>query len=163
MSISAHQQNPTSDRAPMPAWCHHHGSKMRVIPSNRDPRDPHVLTIAGSAARVRIYNRRMSVHDGWYIDWEVTFSQQERATGRIFFTTDVLRAAFGLSEGLTIPGGTAWLLQQFDADNAWQGRYIRKGLFLNIPCPGTGHDGDPNVSIHLDETIKAAVRKLIES
>lgn len=42
-----------------------------------------------------------------------------------------------------------------------QGAFIRYGNFLNIPSPGTGHDGDPNISILIDGPIRRAVRQLL--
>jgi len=119
----------------------------------------HLLVIAGSAARVRITRRATTVDEGWFVDWEVVQTQQEKVNGRVIFTSDDLRAAFGLSEESGRFGD--WLIKRFGADSAAQGRYIRWKNFLNIPCPGTGHDGDPNVSIHFDEEIQDAVRQLL--
>jgi len=33
---------------------------------------------------------------------------------------------------------------------------------LNIPCPGTGHDGDPNVSVYIEESIQRAIEQLLK-
>ena len=119
-----------------------------------------LLVIAGSAASVRITRRATTVDEGWFVDWEVVQSQQEKANGRIILTSDDLRAAFGLSQESGLFGD--WLIERFGADSASQGKFIRWRNFLNIPCPGTGHDGDPNVSIHFDEDIQSAVRELLE-
>jgi hypothetical protein len=140
-----------------PIWCHHHGSKMRVENFNKCN---HFLVIAGSAASVRITRKSTTVDEGWFVEWEVVQSQQAKVSGRVFFTSDDLRAAFGLSQESGEFGD--WLIEQFGADSASQGKFIRWKNFLNIPCPGTGHDGDPNVSIHIDEDIQNAVRQLLE-
>ena len=118
------------------------------------------LVIAGSAARVRITRRAATVDEGWFVDWEVVQSQQAKVNGRVVLTSDELRAAFGLSDDSGTFGD--WLIERFGADSASQGKYIRWKNFLNIPCPGTGHNGDPNVSIHFDEEIQNAVRQLLE-
>jgi hypothetical protein len=55
-----------------------------------------------------------------------------------------------------------WLLDRYGGDSAAQGFYIRWRNCLNIPCPGTGHDGDPNISVTLSDDIKEAVRQLLE-
>lgn len=144
----------------VPVWCHHHGSKMRV---EKIDLEKGTLVIAGSAAEVII--QKVSIHPdtkGWNVDWEVVQwkPNNEGARGRAFFTDKDLAAAFDLSSESGKFG--QWLIGRYGADSAEQGKYIRFKGFLNIPCPGTGHDGDPNVSIHLDEEIKDAVRQLLE-
>ncbi len=143
-----------------PIWCHHHGNKMRVEQLDEQNR---TLVISGSAAKVMI-RRASSVYPdakGWFVDWEVVQCKpyEEGVRGRSQFNDGDLQAAFGLSKNSGKYG--QWLIDQFGADVADQGKYIRWRNFLNIPCPGTGHDGDPNVSIHLDEQIQDAVRRLL--
>ncbi len=138
-----------------PIWHHHHSSKMKV---RRFDQNWRILVIAGSAASVRITRVATTVDEGWYVDWEVVHSQQCKANGRVIFTSDELQAAFGLSDNSGTYGD--WLISRFGAESAEQGKYIRWKDFLNIPCPGTGHDGDPNVSIEINEEIKRAVQQL---
>jgi hypothetical protein len=121
------------------------------------------LVISGNSAKVTI-RKASSVHPnakGWFVDWEVVHNRpyEEWVRGRSRFNDDDLEAAFGLSENSGKFGD--WLIKQFGADVANQGKYIRWKKFLNIPCPGTGNDGDPNVSIHLDEEIQDTVRELL--
>ena len=71
---------------------------------------------------------------------------------------DRLRGAFGLSD--EVLEGSAWLVESYTAQSAAQGKYIRLGKFLNIPCAGTGHDGDPNVSIVINPDMRDAVDRL---
>ena len=147
-----------------PVWCHHHGSKMFVELFDQQNR---VLVISGSAAEV-IIKKASSVYpnypdvEGWFGDWEVVQCRpyETGVRGRSQFSDEDLAAAFGLSDDSGKFGD--WLIDQFGADAAEQGKYIRWGNFLNIPCPGTGNDGDPNVSIHLDDEIQNAVRQLLE-
>lgn len=143
-----------------PIWCHHHGSKMCVEQFDQQNR---VLVISGSAAKVTIRKASSVYPDaiGWFVDWEVVqYKPYENGVrGRSQFNSENLAAAFGLSESSGKFGD--WLIEEFGADSAEQGKYIRWKNFLNIPCPGTGHDGDPNVSIHIDEEIQNAVRKLL--
>ena len=145
----------------MPIWCHHHGSKMRV---EKFGKENHTLVIAGSAAKVTI-TQASAIYPkagGFFVDYEVVqyVSYDEVVRGRRQFSADDLAAAFGLSDESGKYG--QWLIDQYGADSAEQGKYIRWKDYLNIPCPGTGHDGDPNVSIHLDQQIKDAVRQLLE-
>ena len=141
-------------------WWHYHGLKMHVRQLDRESKR---LDIAGSAAKAVIRRTSLVYPDakGWLVDWEVIQScpYDEVVRGRRQFNEDELAAAFGLTDN---PGKHGqWLLERFGGDSAEQGQYIRSGNFLNIPCPGTGHDGDPNVSIYLDEEIKEAVRQLL--
>jgi hypothetical protein len=140
-----------------PTWWHHHGTKMnlKLLDSRKE-----ILVIAGSAAEITI-RKATSVKRGWFIDWKVIQSipSETGTSGRVWFSDDDLRCAFWLSVCSGKFGD--WLIERYGADSAEQGKYIRRGIFLNIPCPGTGHDGDPNVSIMLDGKIKIAVYNLL--
>ena len=143
-----------------PIWYHHHGSKMFV---EKLDQKKHVLVIIGSAAKVSI-RKASSVYPntkGWFVDWEVVQCKpyEEGVRGRSQFNDEDIEAAFGLFEASGKCGD--WLIERFGADAAEQGKYIRWKQFLNIPGPGTGHDGDPNVSIEIDEEIQNAVRQLL--
>jgi hypothetical protein len=143
-----------------PIWHHPHGSKMRVEKLDKKNR---VLVISGSAAKVTIRKASSIIPNakGWLVDWEVVQCQAygEGVRGRSCFKDNDIAAAFGLSDSSGRFGG--WLIEQFGADVANQGKYIRWKKFLNIPCPGTGHDGDPNVSIQLNEEIQHNVLQLL--
>lgn len=124
-----------------------------------------VLVIAASAAKITV-RKASSVHshaEGWFVDWEVAqfTPNDEGAHGRVHFDNEDLAAAFGLTDSIGKEGYGQWLIDRFGGDSANQGKYIRWRNYLNIPCPGTGHDGDPNVSIHLDDTMRNAARKLL--
>lgn len=142
----------------MPEWCHLHATKMMVVDENQEGYDPNKLKIKGSAAEVSIAELR-EVPGFWGVEWKVIHSQIEFAQGRIAMTKDDLEMAFGISDEIG-KYGTA-ILERYGGTTASQGKYVRWRNFLNIPGPGTGHDGDPNVSIELDDQIKSAVRKLI--
>jgi len=160
MKTAAQRRDPVT-HVNIPVWCHKHGSKMDVEQLDREN---HVLIISGSAAKVTIRKASTVFPDaeGWFVDWEVVQCRprDEGVRGRSFFNKKNLEAAFGLSEDSDKFDN--WFFSQHGVDAAEQGKYIRWKHYLNIPCPGTGHDGDPNVSIHLDERIQNAVRRLIE-
>lgn len=143
-----------------PDWWHHHGSKMRVQELDLQG---HNLVIAGSAAKVmiRVASQVHPEATGWFIEWEVVQYQPygEIVRGRVQVTNEELAVAFDLLYSPVTTGD--WLLDRFGGDVAEQGKYIRWQRFLNIPCPGTGNDGDPNVSIELDKEIKEVVRQLL--
>ena len=142
------------DMAGVPRWWHHHGFKVHVESLSEPKRR---LKLSASAVDLLIGGA--AGDDEWFFEWEVRHGTLESVTGRVFMTDSMLAAAFGLLS-YTQPG-SEWLLQEYDADCAGQGCYIRFRGWLNIPCPGTGHDGDPNISIRIDTDIRDAARSLL--
>ena len=158
--MKASVQKDPNIRLHFPVWYHGHGLRMRVEQLDRQNR---ILIISGSAAKV-VIRKASLVHpnaQGWFVDWEVVqfAPYKEGVRGRTHFYDKELMAAFGTSNDSGWSGDR--LIKEFGADSAEQGKYIRWKNFLNIPCPGTGNDGDPNVSIYLDEEIQKAVRQLL--
>jgi len=137
-----------------PDWFHQHGNKMTVENVDMEKKR---LKISSPAANVQITRIEL----GWLVSWEIRHSQNEFAKGAIIFNSKDLRHAFTF----TIFGNTEFdmhLMRAFNADAAVQGKFIKKSHFLNIPCPGTGHDLDPNISIMIDENMQEAVQKLLK-
>jgi len=52
--------------------------------------------------------------------------------------------------------------KRFSAELALPGLFIRSGNFLNIPGPGTGYDGDANISIYLNEALRASLTRFLK-
>lgn len=123
--------------------------------------DTSTCKIAGSAASVEIGTPHLSTNGKryWKVSWKVRWSRDEEVNGQVFFSDACLRTAFGLSEENGVSG--EWLLKEYGGDVAAQGLFIRYQQFLNVPGPGTGHDGDPNVSLELTEQMKNAVVSLL--
>jgi hypothetical protein len=145
-----------------PIWWHHHGYKLAVKELDLAK---HILVLEASAAKVTIQKASIlfSEAPAWFVDWEVVQSRpsQSGTKGRTWFRDEDLKAAFCLSDDTGEFSG--WLIERFGGISANQGRYIRWKRFLNIPCPGTGHDGDPNISIYIDDDIQNAVHHLLRS
>lgn len=143
-----------------PWWFHHHGLKMRL--HSLDLTKQHIL-IKGSAAEVTI--QIGTPYEGvrrWNVTWQVRHAIDCFASGMTTWTDDEFAAAFGVNQvAVTQLLGHQWLLELYGADDAAQRSFIRWKNNLNIPCPGTGHDGDPNVSVYLDEEMKSAARQLL--
>lgn len=156
-SIDVHGAKKPAIHLGFPIWWHHHGSKMKLESLIKSDS---LLLISGSAAHIGIV-RKADLNSNWWVEWEVVQSPGAKVNGSIVLSPDELRAAFGLSEESGDFGD--WLLAEYGGDSAEQGKFIRWKNFLNIPCPGTGHDGDPNVSVELDEDIQNAVRQLLKS
>lgn len=136
-----------------PWWWHHHGIGMRLRETDLIAGK---IVIAGSAAEV-IIARGSS--DSYSVDWKVIHYEpiQEQASGRVWMNRWQLSVAFGLEDW--VDEFSEWLIDRYGGTVACRGTFLRYEKYLNIPCPGTGYDGDPNVSIMLDEEIKEAVRQ----
>ena len=144
-----------------PDWFQSHGGKMRIevfdIKKKR-------LVLAGSAAWLSIYRLRRRDPDGrWLIRWGITHSPTNEVRGRLVMDDMLMIMAFNLRNCKVLfrPSLHHTLPQIQDADTAVASRFIRKGPFLNIPCPGTGYAGDPNVSVLIRDDMREAVRQLL--
>lgn len=135
-----------------PVWWHHHGAKISIL-NQSDTQ----LWLGSKVAKLTISKR--SDGSGWTIQWSIQHSPAEYSEGKRHFTDDALAAAFCLNQ-LTGDFGD-WIIEQYGASAAEQQLFIRWDYNLNIPCPGTGHDGDPNISIYVEPEIIEAVARLL--
>ena len=135
-----------------PDWCHHHCRKMELtaIGICKD-----YLILQGSAAELVISRKG----GNWLVSWKVIQSLDAQTIGQTIFTSEDLSRAFDLTNDMGKHG--EWLIDRYGGTTASQGKFIRYKNWLNIPCPGTAHDGDPNISIDIDEGIKKAVMDLV--
>jgi len=118
------------------------------------------LCVAGrSTLLINPYDSKSREH--WLVEWSVL----ERAypnwmtNGRRLLSIQDLSAAFGQTNAHTLQD--AEFIARFEADAGKIGLYLRKGDYLNIPGPGTGELGDPNLSLVLTSEIKESVLKII--
>jgi hypothetical protein len=137
-----------------PVWWHHHGDKFCLDEEKTSFPDKRVILTA-SAATLTI---EADGSDNWRINW--TIVTYGKTSGSTTMTNRELLSAF-TDTGKTADELSYWLISVYGGDYAAQGKCIRWKSFLNIPCPGTGHDGDPNVSILLDEDMAQAVVRLL--
>lgn len=133
-----------------PAWFHHKG---RYAKMRQADRRESMLLIGSDVAHTIV---QPNSPQEWLITWVITHASGQ-VKGSYIFDHEQLAAAFGLVEHY---GEPAWL-SHYDADAGEQGLFIRRGNFLNIPCPGTGHDGDPNISIFVLGVMRDHIRALL--
>lgn len=143
-----------------PDWFNQHGWYMGLKEFDPNKRK---LVISGSAATLTIRKSEgvIGTDEGWCVEWNIVYfyPYEEKARGRRLFSSDDLAAAFGLTS--TSGDYGQWLIERYGGQSAQQGLYIRWQNYLNIPGPGTGHDGDPNISIKIEPPIREAVRLLL--
>ncbi len=144
----------------MPVWCHHHCLKMTLVEASE-----HKIVICSdenpSSAAASIVIERVFGHDELFsIQYQLRHSDSS-VTGRIEMRSEFLRSAFGVAD--IVGESSAWLLENFGGDAAHQGSFIRYKNYLNIPGPGTGHDGDANISARIDEKMTTVIDMFTQS
>ncbi|MEK9156454.1 MAG: hypothetical protein AAB360_04150 [Patescibacteria group bacterium] len=144
------------DPGPWPDWWHRHGRKMRLKLAGRAE-----VKIAASVASLTITRQDAARDDQprWGVVWEITHDY-DRVRGRVSMTDAELATAFGLVDS-PVPPDSWWLTVVFDAGNMKVGKFIVHRDYLNISGPGTGQDGDPNISIRVDDDMRAAIIQII--
>jgi len=137
-----------------PIWWHPHGAKrkLKAVGIQND-----ILLIQSNAAEV-VITRASS---RWWVNWKINHGFNAGVLGKTLFSSYDFSRAFGLRDD--IPKFGEWLIERYGGTTARQFCFIRYKQFLNIPAPGTGHDGDPNVSIEIDEEMKKAAEQLINN
>jgi hypothetical protein len=135
-----------------PEWFHHYGAKMNLV-----EHDENSVIIKSKVASLAV--RRSLVGSGYIIEWIIEHGPVAYARGNIWMNDSELASAFGLSDDIGEFG--KWLIERFGGTTAAQGKFIRYNEYLNIPGPGTGHDGDPNISIILDDDIWGAIGHIL--
>ena len=139
----------------VPDWYHFHGNKLKA------KIEQGTLVIKSKTTTVRI--RQTFAEDCcavWNVEYHILHSLDNFSSGNIVMTQEDFKSAFGISEDCDHLFGQH-IINRFGGNVACQGKYIRFGDFLNIPCPGTGCDGDPNVSINLDPEVRKIVSEFV--
>lgn len=142
----------------MPAWFNEHGTKIKYIGFNDANSPAKTALLQSSTVKIEIYRDTPGI--GYTVFYKITQSPDTFNIGQIWMLPEHLEAAFGISNTCGSHGGQ-WLADEYGADVAYQGKYIRFGKFLNIPGPGTGMHGDANVSILVDEKMQEAIKEII--
>jgi len=152
------KKGPELDEMGQPVWWHHHGTKMKF--QKMDSIEGKWVVIRGSAAEVRV----MKITDNQFIvKYRIDHGALTEIQGLIGMDKPELTAAFlGVPHVDEYDRYSQWLLERFGGTVARQRGFIRWNSFLNIPGPGTGHDGDANVSIKIDTEIAEAIFGLVK-
>lgn len=139
-----------------PIWWHTHGDKMALVKSDCY----RYILIESNAARLSITGSTSAGR--WMVCWGLThFSGHDEVEGIIAIDNSDLRGIFGLEN--YVDSESQWLIERYGGSAARQGVFIRYKDFLNIPCPGTGNDGDPNISIKISKDMRNSVIRMLSS
>lgn len=134
-----------------PSWYHCNGGKISQIGINSANSPTRKVLILGSKT-VGIKIHRDPQGTGYLIKYEIHHPSDTPTTwGKISMSEIEIQKAFGLSGECN--GEDEQMVPE---------KFIRQGRYLSIPGPGTGNDGDPNVSIYLDEALVSNVRAFLD-
>lgn len=144
----------------VPEWWHHQGFKIAVIGMDH-ANSPSEKVLRLESRVVKINIRPACSPNEWFLEYEIVhFFNDTWSKGRFYMTTTDLEEAFWLKDTCT-ESFAQGIIDRFGGDVAYQGKFIRYRSYLNFPGPGTGLDGDPNVSVRVDDDIKGWVRKFL--
>lgn len=135
-----------------PNWFHRCGPKMAIESFDAETLS---LTLQASSAKLEITPHEKGT---FLVRWTLFNTKHEKTEGVMVFSQDRLKAAFMVP--VTLPSDFSSFLANYDATDGVPGYFIRRGRFLNIPCPGTAYDGDPNLSVFVTDEIKKAVKAI---
>ena len=145
-----------------PIWWSTKGDKMDIEELNVPGK---CLILTASVARFEIRYAVGRPDFPWTITWRIihawggSIENSECDRGCRWMNDFELGAAFGLANNVVVgdlPGDPRLIPDVFI-----QGKAIRLGSHLNIPHPGTGQQGDPNISIRVTPEITEGVRRLL--
>ena len=140
-----------------PSWAHYASARVYIV-FNRQGKK--CLTISSGSCHLKI----RPIGDGKR-KWEVRWIMFDKGPGNEVYGTRIfnpveLATAFDLHRDLVKTDDL--FTAHYNAEYGIPGKFIRKGQFLCIPCPGTGVDGDPNMSIFLFPFIKQNITEFIK-
>ena len=141
-----------------PIWFHPGGLNIKLDSTERD-----IVFLEAKNAELTIEK----TGGGIVIRWELNDNWFE-VQGDVALCYEELATAFGVPWEPTEEDADEepvlyckWLIGRYGGDRAVQGKFIGYKQYLNIPGPGTGNDGDPNISVSITNDIKKAVGALL--
>lgn len=133
-----------------PSWFHQSGHSMQLGGFQiRNPMGRDTVLLCSKESQLQI----LPIGQAFHVFWE-TRGRCRHLQGELIMDSEQIQLAFGLCSSLSQNGNGKY-------DRKKMGLFIGEGPHLNIPCAGTGEDGDPNISIFLTEEIKNAVKRLV--
>lgn len=148
-----------------PHWFHQRGLKVR-LDIEKSVRGLQVVISASAAILSIVQKWTSSDHSAPTIllSWEIHHSREEMTLGTRVVSEVDLRAMFDCAQSTdgSDPSTCYEWAQHYEGDVGRPGKFLRIKNYLNIPGPGIGRDGDPNISIEIDDEMRRAVCALIE-
>lgn len=145
-----------------PAWFHDYGKL--VYPTFNPLFAGDRLRLTTRSTHVTI--RKSSRPGLWQVTWTIyrqnpyklKEAEKDKVEGIVTLTKQELYLAFDSLLGNFGTGGSnPEFTEQHGLTAGIQGKYARKGPYLNIPCMGTGKEGDPNASVLISRKVSDAL------
>lgn len=150
--------------AETPAWWNPRGQDMVTSISGTlltgEKADLAFRSAESVAASVRI--SQVFKRDKYTLSWRLSHKgglDPAFTAGAIETNSLELRRMFCMDDG--IEKADRWIAKRYGATTAVQGKFLRLEHYLNISGPGTGKDGDANVSMFVSDGILKSVRDLL--
>lgn len=138
-----------------PPWFHRSGYEMRLggYHINRPIGKEECILLGCKNHQIQI----SPVGQAFKLLWKINGTYPLRHfQGEILLDSEEIQLAFNLCSRVSNGHNGDW-------DRKKRGLFIGKGPYLNIPGPGTGEDGDPNISVLVTANVREAVKELLNS
>lgn len=159
-----HQVQAPSAKPPgVPIWYNEQGRNMAQQQPNAIQGGQSDL-LFGKGVTAMLSIRQIGRRPHYAVGWRVHHAgglEMPHTGGKIECSAGELRCIFGLDDNINDESGL-WFIGRYGGTVAVQGKFLRWGPYLNIPGPGTGRNGDPNISVYVSNEIKQAVQSMLE-
>lgn len=149
-----------------PSWFHDYGKL--VYPTFNPAFAGDRLRLTTRSTHITI--RKSSRSGLWQVKWTIyrknphklKEAEKDKVEGTVTLKTQELYLAFdSLLSEFENGGSDPEFTLRHSLTAGIQGKYARTGPFLNIPCMGTGKEGDPNASILISARISSALMSFL--
>lgn len=147
-----------------PYWYHNGGDEVIYIGMKAANAPSRVFLLKSKSVELFIYKDWASPQqeESWMVKYHIKHPLIPTYTeGLVLMTTQELKTAFGLSGDCDADYGQG-VIDVCGGDVAKEGTYLRFQEYLNIPGPGYGRDGDPNISIRVGKGTKNALGEFLD-
>lgn len=138
-----------------PHWWHGRG---KTVYDAGNRRDRSIVTLTSKSCHLKI---QRTGENEWIVSVYMHYPGKNRTTHERYFNAVELATAFDTPRDLSVGNGLYAFRRR--ANFGVEGLFIRRGNFLNIPCPGSGVDGDPNMSIRLTAHIREKIGRFLRT
>lgn len=151
-------RSPSTAPSNTPLWFNDNGHKITPQSLNMfTPVDVDLLFGKGVTSYVGI--KQVGKRPKYLVAWYLAHTgglDSPQTTGRIECDPRELRKMFCLDDTMEDPDSN-WLIHRYGGTTAVQGKFLRWGQYLTISGPGTGQNGDANISVFVSERIRDEV------
>jgi hypothetical protein len=146
-----------------PSWWTDKGVGMTILLKDHKDFTLSVSSRGHSASLEIVYDGNDEISEEYYKVSSTVIHNYGSSEGMVYLEQADIQKAFGLSDGMSRDGVIFAERCGYHASAAEPGRYFRFGRYLNLPHPGMGIPGDPNLSMFISDEVARAVYDLLVS